>query len=155
MSNLYISKAKPNPAGKDRYAVDIPNRQLAGEWVDFVNNSSRGISLDSIVLYHMAYTASHPNGEWAKVMDFSGVLQPNEVVRVHSGGKVDLSVLNPVDIAGATYHLFTGKGYVWNNSKPDTAGLWNKSTEQWIDKASYTAYSPEGKILVRVGNNLI
>lgn len=155
MINLYVSQAKPNPTGKDRYLVDIPTSQLAGEWVDFTNKSSQSMTLDSIELYHIAYTTTHPEGEWEKVMGFTGNLKPGEVVRVHSGGKASLTALYPVDVSGADYHLFTGEGYIWNNDKPDTVGLWNKTSKQWVDKASYAAYPPDGKILVRVGNNLV
>lgn len=155
MRNLTVSQAKPNPAGKDRYPVDIPNSQLAGEWVDFKNSYLTDMPLDNIELYHIAYTREKPDGEWKKVMGFNGTLKVGEVVRIHSGGETPLTNLKPIDIAGADYHLFTGKNYIWNNDKSDTAGLWNKAQEIWVDKAKYDAYPPEGKILKRIGDKLI
>ncbi|NLJ05388.1 MAG: hypothetical protein GX435_06800, partial [Exilispira sp.] len=140
---------------KDFYAVDIPNRQLAGEWVDFYNSGSTNIVMDDVVLYHMAYTREKPNGEWKEVMDFQGTLAVGKSVRIHSGGEVPLTQLNQIDITGVDHHLFTGKGYIWNNSKSDTAGLWDRNRKIWIDKASYDAYPPEGKILKRYGDKLI
>lgn len=155
MRNLTVSQAKPNPLGKDRYPVDIPNSQLAGEWVDFKNTGILDKPLNDIELYHIAYTREKPGGEWIKVMDFQGTLKVGEVVRIHSGGETPLTNLKPVDVQGADHHLFTGKNYIWNNSKSDTVGLWNKVQEVWIDKAKYNAYPPEGKILKRVGDMLV
>jgi len=155
MRDLTVSQAKPNPAGKDHYSVDIPNYQLAGEWVDYKNSGITDLSLDNIELYHIAYTREKPDGEWEKVMGFQGILKVGEVVRVHSGGKTPLANIRPIDIAGADYHLFTGKNYVWNNSKSDTAGLWDTTKEVWVDKARYYANPPEGKILKRYGDILV
>lgn len=155
MRNLTVSQAKPNPTGKDRYPVDIPNFQLAGEWVDLKNTGVVDIPLNDIELYHIAYTHEKPDGEWKKVMGFNGILKVGEVVRIHSGGETPLANLRPIDVIGADYHLFTGKNYIWNNSKSDMAGLWNVTQRIWIDKAKYDAFPEEGKILKRVGDMLI
>ena len=153
--NLYISQAKPNPTGKDKFGNIIPKKQLAGEWVDFKNISSSRLSLDSTSLYHRAYTDRHPEGEWDKIMQFNGNISPGETVRVHSGGEIPLSEMYHEDANGADYHLFTGEGYKWNNDKSDTAGLWDRNTERWIDRATYNAYPTEGKILKRQGELLV
>ena len=157
MKRLTITQAKPNPTGKDRFGNIAPSSQLAGEWVDFKNTGDEDHPLDNIKLYHIAYTTAHPNGVWEEVMGFNGVLDTSKVVRVHSGGKIPLTVLPLIDKAGADYHLFTGKNYVWNNSKSDSPRLVLEQNGQVyeVDRAIYSAYPPEGKILKRVGNSLL
>lgn len=149
---LQITKAKPNPAGKDKTGGFISQQQLAGEWVDFKNIYSSPISLENVELYHLAYGA--PKDRWEIVSDFSGVLQPGKVVRVHSGGEIPLGNLRLEDFQGADHHIFSGKNYTWNNDKKDYPRLWNKSTKQWIDQTYYETWPPEGKILVRRGEKL-
>jgi hypothetical protein len=157
MKQLLITQAKPNPSGKDRLGNVVPSSQLAGEWVDFKSIGNEGYPLENIKLHHIAYTAQYPNGVWEEVMSFSGTLSVGKVVRVHSGGKISLESLYQEDRAGADYHLFTGGNYVWNNDKTDSPRLVLKRNRQIseIDKASYSAYPLEGKILKRVGNTLI
>jgi hypothetical protein len=157
MTQLTITQAKPNPAGKDRLGNLVPSSQLAGEWVDFKNTGDESYHLNNIELQHVAYTPSYPNGVWDKVMGFSGNLGVGQVVRVHSGGEIPLESLAPEDFIGANHHLFTGKNYVWNNNRSDTARLVMKQNGQIyeIDKASYSANPPEGRILVRNGIRLI
>lgn len=155
MRNLTVSQAKPNPAGKDRYPINIPNYQLAGEWIDFKNSGIINMSLDNIKLYHIAYTREKPEGEWEEVMEFQGTLKVGEVIRIHSGGETPLTSLRPIDVTGADYHLFTGKNYIWNNDKSDTVGLWNTTQKVWVDKAKYNTNPAEGKILKRLGEMLV
>jgi hypothetical protein len=157
MKQLTISQAKPNPAGKDRLGNLVPSSQLVGEWVDFKNTGDELYPLNNIELQHIAYTPSYSNGVWDKVMGFSGNLGVGQVVRVHSGGKIPLENLAPEDFIGANYHLFTGKNYVWNNNKSDSPRLVLKQNGQIfeIDKTSYSAYPIEGRILKRVGEQLI
>lgn len=149
---LQITKIKPNPAGKDKMGGFIPQQQLAGEWVDFKNIYGTPVDLKNTELYHWAYGS--PKGEWELVSDFTGVLQPGEVVRVHSGGEIPLTSLRPEDYQGADHHVFSGKNYIWNNDKRDYPRLWNSSTKKWLDETYYEAYPPEGKILVRRGDKL-
>lgn len=153
MYSLLVSKAKPNPAGKDSGYGDIPNSQLAGEWVDFTNDGSEGYPLGSIILQHIKY----PDNTWEDVTGFTGTLEVGQVVRVHSGGEVPLSTLHRVDVIGADFHIFTGNGYIWNNDKSDAPHLILKQDGKIyeVDKASYDAYPVEGKILMRVGNKLV
>lgn len=155
MINLSITQCKPNPSGKDRFAVKIPNSQLAGEWVDFYNSGYLSVSLTQIVLYHTAYTQEKPNGVWSKMCGFSFTLPPKEIVRVHAGGIINLNLLTPIDRIGANYHIFTGKNYTLNNDKPEEIGLYDQSNDKWIDIAKYRANPPEGKILERHGDYLI
>src|SRR5688572_59281 len=121
LMKLTIIRIKPNPAGKDRSGHGAPTpAQLAGEWVDFRNDTGRDVALDGVSLWHLAYQADGKT-EWQKVQSFSGNLPAAKIVRVHSGQKRDLSVIRQEDMAGAEYHVFTGEdAYVWNNRQSDT-----------------------------------
>ncbi len=151
--SLRIIKAKPNPAGKDRIGNLAPQSQLAGEWVDIRNNGSSPMDLSNIELYHWAYRKSEPG--WELVMNFKGSLPAGEIMRIHSSGKIPIEQLVPIDRQGADHHLFSGSGYVWNNDKEDKPTLWNKATREYVDRTSYDAYPPEGKILQRFNDKLI
>jgi hypothetical protein len=155
MSSLLISQAKPNPVGKDRLGSLAPPLQLAGEWVDIQNNTTTGIDLSNIELYHVAYTASHPEGEWEKVFNMSWVLPGGDNLRIHSGGRIPVNSMRYEDQSGADWHAFTGKNYVWNNSRSDTPLLFNTVTRTTIDKATYSANPLEGRVLQRIGDSLI
>ncbi|NCT55611.1 hypothetical protein GW755_02065 [bacterium] len=157
MKQLLIIQAKPNPIGKDRILNFIPSPQLAGEWVDFKNSGSEGYVLENIKLDHIAYTSKYPNGVWDEVMGFAGILGVNKIIRIHSGGKMPLENLAPIDMVGADYHLFTGKSYIWNNDKKDSPRLVLKQNGKVyeIDKASYSADPLEGKILIRNLDTLV
>jgi hypothetical protein len=156
MPDLFITKAKPNPNGKDRLGSTVPSQQLAGEWVDFKNNTSGSLSLNNVLLQHIAYPNGHPNGVWETACDFKGNLRSGEIVRVHSGGEIDLNLLSYDDRLGADHHVFTGNGYIWNNNRSDTPRLIVKlnGVADEIDRAMYREYPTEGKILVRKGNLL-
>jgi hypothetical protein len=153
---LTIIRIKPNPAGKDRPGHGAPTpAQLAGEWVDFRNDTGRDVMLDGVSLWHLAYKAGGQT-EWQKVQSFSGNLPAGKIVRVHSGQKRDLSVIRQEDMAGADYHVFTGEdAYVWNNRQGDSPLLWKEATKETIDKASYAPNPSEGAVLVRQGDQLV
>lgn len=157
MKRLTISQAKPNPTGKDRLGPIVPSSQLAGEWVDFKDTGDEGYPLENIKLHHIAYTTQYPNGVWEEVTGFKGILKAGRVIRVHSGGEMPLESLAPIDQIGADYHLFTGGNYIWNNNRVDSPRLVLKQNGQIyeVDRVSYSAYPPEGKILKRVRNILI
>lgn len=151
---LTITKAKPNPSGKDRIGRTLtPAPQLAGEWVDIKNTGTSAVSFGSLALYHIAYTGL--TSQWEMVTDFTGELGAGQTVRVHSGDKIPLAQMHPVDVAGADYHVFTGKDYVWNNNRLDKPSILNKVTKTWIDQAEYRANPGEGRILTRVANSLV
>lgn len=156
MPELYITQIKPNPSGKDRVGNQVSSQQLAGEWVDFKNTSQKNLSLDSVRLEHIAYTTSYPNGVWEVVSNLHGNLASGQIMRVHSGAEIPLTSLYSVDRIGADHHLFTGKNYIWNNSKSDSPKLsvWNGSSWVEIDKATYSPPVAEGAILLRYGNLL-
>ena len=153
MKHLKITKAKPNPVGKDRFPGDIPAAQLGAEWVEFENDGDEPFILNNVAeLNHWAYTSV---GErWEPIITFDLVLGVGESARVHSGAG-PLELLRSEDILGADYHFFTGKGYVWNNDRMDKPALWNLEASEWIDTTFYDAYPPEGTVLRRVGDKLI
>jgi hypothetical protein len=153
--SLQITKAKPNPAGKDRMRNLSPAIQLAGEWVDIKNNGTTGIKLDNVELYHWAYGVGGVGGEWKKVIGFTGVLGVSEVVRVHSGGPLPLTQMRDEDRIGANHHVFSGKNYVWNNNQCDFPSLWYTPSNQWLDQTEYDPFPGEGRILNRINKKLI
>ncbi len=153
--SLYITRIKPNPAGKDRSPHGQTSAaQLAGEWVDFQNNGSAGVDLANVELYHRAYHQYGQEPTWEKVMGFKGILGAGETVRVHSGTG-PLSVVRSEDLQGAKHHVFTEKNYVWNDKEGDTPALYNAATQVTLDSASYDPNPPEGEALVRVGSKLM
>lgn len=155
MKTLQITRIKPNPAGKDRSQTGGTSAsQLAGEWVDFKNIGLTAVNLTGVDLYHLAYAPGATHGQWDKVTGFSGALPAGHTVRVHSGSGPD-NVIRPEDRAGAEYHVFTGRNYVWNNSQGDSPTLFDIGQKQNIDQASYDPYPPEGQILIRSGNKLV
>lgn len=153
--NLTVTKAKPNPSGKDRIGRTLTHpTQLAGEWVDIKNTGTLAVSLANLELYHIAYTGP-TTWDWNCVMTFSGGLPAGRTLRIHSGDPIPETQMNPVDRIGADYHLFTGRDYVWNNDRSDKPSIWNKAARVWIDQAEYRANPGEGRILNRVANSLI
>jgi hypothetical protein len=153
---LTLIRIKPNPTGKDRPRSGAPSpAQLAAEWLDFRNDHSRDVSLNGVSLWHLTYAAGRAPA-WAKIMTFSGTLPTGKMVRVHSGQKREPPVVRPEDLAGADYHLFTGKDeYVWNNRQGDTPLLYVEATKTTIDKASYDPNPPEGVVVVRAGEKFV
>lgn len=87
-------------------------------------------------------------------MDFRGTLYSGRTVRVHSGSGPE-SAIRQEDSAGADYHLFTMRDYVWNNRQGDSPTLFDTTLNQNVDQASYNPHPPEGQVLVRSGNKLI
>lgn len=154
---LQIIRLKPNPAGKDRVRSSTPSAsQLAGEWVDFKNTGSQAVDLAGLELFHLAYQAGGGKPDWQKVRSFSTwVLQPSQVVRVHSGAGQDTSIIRPEDSQGTDFHAFTGSNqYIWNNAEGDCAWLgWTRTNQG--DKACYDPNPPEGQVLLRVGEKLV
>lgn len=151
--SLQIIKAKPNPAGKDRIGNFSPQSQLAGEWVDIQNIGSQPVDMANFKLYHWAYKI--PKSEWEIVTDFQGILPIGEIVRIHAGQSIPLNQLHSEDIAGAQHHVFSEKGYVWNNDNADYPSIWNVAGKKWIDQSEYDSFPEEGRILQRVNNKLI
>jgi hypothetical protein len=154
VKSLRIVKAKPNPAGKDRNGSFAPPAQLAGEWIDFVNDGNESFPLEAVSLWHVAYQPGCRDAKWDRVTTFSSSVPVGKVVRVHSGDPIPLEQMYPEDARGADYHVFTRRrNYVWNNDCGDTAALqYGQATE---DSANYDPYPPEGAVLHRVGDKLM
>jgi len=156
---LYIHRLKPNPRGKDHPGFSGPSAvQLAAEWVDIKNIGGTAINTQGIEIYHKVFGPGHQiTGDWQRLMtlpDFN--LPGGNVIRIHSGSRIDLSQLRPEDQAGAEWHCFTGTNrYVWNNKEGDSAALRDVQPQQFIDSATYDPYPPDGVILLRVGNKLV
>lgn len=153
---LTIIRIKPNPAGKDRARHgNATPAQLAGEWVEFRNDTGSAVSLDGVSLWHLTYAPGRDR-EWEQVVGFAFVLPAGQIARVHSGQWRDLSVVRPEDQAGADLHVFTGKDtYVWNNEQGDMPLLFKAATKTTLDKASYDPNPAEGAILTRQGDKLV
>ena len=156
MSRLQTVRMKPNPAGKDRTRYGASAAQLAAEWVDIKNVSDVAVNINGVRLCHIAYSDSYPNGRWELITSFTGTLQPGKVIRVHSGEAKNANQIRSEDLAGADFHLFTGRdAYVWNNDRGDSSSLWTADDNQPFDKASYPTPPAEGAILTRVGDTLV
>lgn len=155
MQQLQITKAKPNPLGKDKYGSLSPNSQLVGEWIDIKNITSISLDMSGVKVYD--HTFSNVCGDQGRreIFCFSHfVLMPGKVVRIHSGNEVPLSQLSLVDSLGADIHAYTGYKYAWNNVCGDVAELLTSGGVQ-LDKTSYGARPVEGKVLRRIGYVLV
>lgn len=154
MSSLQTFRLKPNPAGKDKNRSGASATQLAAEWVDLKNVSASNINLAGVRVCHVAYKANGTR-EWEDVQSFSsGLLSPGKVVRIHSGSGPE-SAISQADLAGADFHIFTHKNYIWNNDKSDCCGLFASGENVPFDTACYDGPPPEGVILVRAGDKLV
>jgi hypothetical protein len=146
MSNLLVSYALPNPAGKDRSASGVSNNQLNGEWVEFKNNINQPVSLDGVSLVHQTYNQSCQRTGYDVLTPFSGTLGVGQSIRVHTGTGQGYQ-------EGNVIHLFLNRGnYVWNNRCGDSVIL--QAGNSLVDWAAYGSNPPEGRILTRaIGQN--
>ncbi len=158
MKTLSVYRIKPNPTGKDRNRYGSPSAsQLGGEWVDLRNSGSYALNTNGIGLYHLAYPSTGGKPEYRLAVNLPDCnLKPGEVLRVHSGQRRDLSVLNAEDRNGADWHSFTGEdAYVWNNREGDAPTLYEQAVKETIDSTSYDPHPPEGVVLQRQGATLV
>jgi hypothetical protein len=144
MPDLLITRAVPNPAGKDRLPPYGPtNEQLNKEWMEFRNASARNLRLDEVVLMHFSFDRYCSQTGVDDVMNFKGLLQPEHSVRVHTGDGETWQ-------EGTIWHLYARRSnYLWNNACGDTATL-RLTNGGRIDWASYDPHPPEGVVLNRV-----
>jgi hypothetical protein len=159
---IQITRAKPNPAGKDSsHGRPIP-QQLLAEWVDLKNIGDAAVRLSSL---HLANTQFGPACQIHKQAQIywndksSTVLQPGETVRVHTGREVEAWRMNQEDRLGVNHHSFADSGnFVLNNDCGDNLSVWwQGQDEKWHrdDAASYDPYPPEGQVLQRSGSKLV
>jgi hypothetical protein len=157
--SIRVVQLKPNPAGKDSLGLAFA-AQLAAEWVDVRNDAKTAFDVSRLSMFHRAYAGASSNWQWGSVIasgaEFTGFLQPGQVLRIHSGRVRELGVIRAEDRVGADLHGFTGRdAYIWNNSQGDMAAIWNAIAKVFIDQAEYLPYPPEGTVLVRSGDLLV
>lgn len=149
MPELMVTKAHPNPPGKDRPPEGpIPNDALNEEWIEFRNTTSVDVDLKGVSLSDLTFDQRCTKTGERVVLPLEGGLGSNWSIRVHSG-KGDRKSL------GDTWHMYLDHGnYVWNNECGDCVIL--KRGDQTIDWAGYSPNPPEGVVLVRKeGTNLL
>src|SRR3990170_1123050 len=56
MPDLPVTRALPNPVGKDLLGGWATNEQLNGEWVEFHNVSQRLLSLEGVAILHYTFS---------------------------------------------------------------------------------------------------
>jgi hypothetical protein len=146
MSVLYITKAQPNPPGRDHVSYGwATNAQLNEEWVEFRAEDDRNLNGD--VLTHLTFDSNCRVSGSDQLMTFSGVLKRGQSIRVHTG-------TGTAYLAGSTYHMYVGASwYKWNNACGDVATLAFNGTV--IDSATYRPSPPEGELIRQAGTNLL
>ena len=156
-----IIRAKPNPSGKDVYASGAAREdQLLGEWVDLKNIGNTVISLPLVHLCHTEFNQScSPTTKYQKYWsgNYGELLEPGQIVRVHTGKRAYASLMNAEDRAGVSLHAYADRGtFVLNNKCGDLISVW-RDPKNWtiVDKAYYEPYPPEGAILKRSGDKLV
>lgn len=160
---VIIIKAKPNPHGKDVSSSGSPRpEQLLGEWVDLMNEGNASVYLSSLYLCHVEFSqscvpAEKPAIYWqGKTTD---MLQPQQIVRVHTGKSIHSYLMDEIDNNGVHIHAYAEKGhFVLNNKCGDVISVWWKDANgNWEkeDLTSYDAYPPDGAVLIRRGDKLV
>lgn len=143
MPDLYITRATPNPAGKDRTpAHQVTNTQLNGEWLEFKNTTDRTLSLDDVHMDHNTYNGYCQKTGEGTIVRFKGSLGSGKSIRVHTGS-------GQGHWEGDLYHFYAGHAnFVWNNRCGDTAYL-RTGGNGLVDSASYDPNPAEGAVLQR------
>lgn len=142
MADLYVTRAVPNPVGKDRSSRGATNDQLNGEWVEFLNTTQGTLSLEGVSLVHQTFNQYCQRSGSDVVTTFSNSLGSGKSVRVHTGSGTGVW-------EGNVFHLFLGRGnYIWNNACGDSVILQNQNG--LIDWAAYDRNPTEGRVLARI-----
>jgi hypothetical protein len=141
---LLVTRALPDPAGKDRHALYLPsNDQLNQEWIEFANIGAQPVSVEGVALSHYTFDAYCQRTGEDVLMTLTGTVQPRHSVRFHTGSGTPWN-------EGTIRHLYVGRtNYAWNNRCGDTAVL-RTARGEVLDWASYDPAPPEGVILNRV-----
>ena len=161
---VQVSRAKPNPAGKDKSGNYPLAGQLLGEWVDLKNIGDQSVSLGTLYLAHQEFSGNCVAKDtftiyWEGVKEPVTVLQSGQVVRIHTGRRSDAPHMHQEDASGVNHHAFADSGrFLLNNGCGDILSIWYKGTDGKFhsdDQASYDRNPPEGGVLVRVGAKLV
>lgn len=142
---FYVTKAHPNPQGKDKPAYQAPsNDKLNQEWVEFKNISNAAVKLDGVTLHHLTFDGSCNKTGEDQLMSFQGELQSGYSIRAHTGSGTTY-------LEGTIYHLYAGRSnYAWNNACGDRATV--KIAGKINDWAYYDPNPSEDVVLLRVTN---
>jgi len=159
---ILVCRAKPNPAGKDRAYGYPQQQQLLGEWADLQNTGDAAVNLSTLNLCHVQFSSQgvpedKPTIYWTG--EYGKVLNPGQIVRVHTGKSAYASSMAYDDAQGVHLHSYAEKGnFVLNNDYGDVISVWWKDKDgNWHkeDTAGYDPKPPEGVVLRRVGDKLI
>ena len=142
---LKITRALPNPPGKDRTKNFIPKEQLNHEWVEFVNTTNTPLNLGGVSVSHETFRGLERTGT-EELDSFLGhvVIQPGQTFRLHTGRGLVYT-----DSLGVHHSYLNRDNYVWNNDAGDRITLRDRLGNV-IDSAWYYPFPPEGIILLRV-----
>ncbi len=160
MTELIVYRAKPNPAGKDKSRFSPIPRQLQGEWIDIQNSSGRALRLTGISIDHRAFGPNCSDPQYASYWrDTEGlVLNPTEILRVHTGNAAQQDQMADEDRRGANKHRWGEHGvFQLNNGRcGDILTIWlHNGTWNKLDEVGYSPYPPEGTVLRRQGDRLV
>ncbi len=156
--SLAVYRIRPRPAAKRKAQEgSVAAEPGTGEWIDLRNESPKTLSTRGISLYRVVESGSGGTAEYRFVVSLPDCsLKPEEILRVHSGRRRELSLLPSEDRLGAEWHTFTSEAaYVWADRQGDTALLYEPASKEMIDWASFDANPPEGAVLQRQGAKLV
>lgn len=160
---LQIFRAKPNPAGKDKSGNNPKPEQLLGEWVDIKNVGDEPVGFGSMTLTHTLFNDyCQLTGKVETYFRGSStdhqVLSPGQVLRIHTGRKLDENRMKDEDKVGRDWWNFANSDrFKLNNKCGDTLVVtWTDSYGRTLqDAAEYDRNQPEGAVLVRSGSKLV
>jgi len=137
MPRFTITRALPNPSGKDRTpSHQVTNQQLNGEWVQFANTAGQVVNLLGLSLHHYTFDRACSKTGEDIVTPFTGTLDSGQSIRVHTG-------TGNRQWEGSVFHFYLGKGnFIWNNLCGDTVVL--RAGADLADFPDYTELGDEG-----------
>jgi Lamin Tail Domain len=144
MPSLLITRAHPNPSGKDRNDGHATNDQLNQEWIEIGNVGDRSLPLDGLTVRHYTFDSACQRTGEANLVTLRGPLDSGWSFRLHTG-------VGEPSREGTNRHgyLVNRNNFVWNNACGDTVVLRN-SDGTLLDWASYDRNPPEGTVLKRI-----
>jgi hypothetical protein len=148
MAQLTITRAVPNPSGKDRTPSHlVTNQQLVEEWIEFANTSGFRLDLVGFALDHYTFDRACTKTGEDRLTTFTGYLEAGQSMRVRTGS-------GNAFIEGLVAQVFLNRNnFIWNNQCGDTVVL--RGSLGVVDWASYAGQPGEGAVLQRVaGSNV-